>query len=128
MKGMRSIAPMGVRIPDELKEKIQEKAKINGRSMNAEIVFLLEQSLSDIGFEKYDGKLHELVESRGALIEKLKTVIHLQERNLDLAYEQIALLKHHIKTVTGFDVQEHFNKTVDYEGIRESAKHKNKKP
>lgn len=128
MKGASLIAPLGVRIPDDLKEKIQAQAKSNGRSMNAEIVFLLEQSISHVESDKYNGKLHELVESRGALIEKLKTVIHLQERNLDLAYEQIALLKHHIKTVTGFDVQEHFNKTVDYEGIRESAKNKNKKP
>lgn len=119
---------MGVRIPDELKELIQEKAKNNGRSMNAEIVFLLEQALSNTDSGKHNEKLHELAESRGALIEKLKTIIQLQERNLDLAYEQISLLKHHIKSATGFDVQEYFNKTVDYEGINESAKSKYKKP
>lgn len=128
MKGASLIAPLGVRIPDDLKEKIQEKAKSNGRSMNAEIIFLLEQSLHLVDAEKHNEKLHELAESRGALIEKLQTIIQLQERNLDLAYEQISLLKHHIKSATGFDVQSYFDKTVDYEGINEAIKLKHKKP
>ncbi|HFO2534986.1 TPA: Arc family DNA-binding protein [Yersinia enterocolitica] len=46
MKGMRTIAPMGVRIPDDMKEKIQERAKKNGRSMNSEIIMLLEHALT----------------------------------------------------------------------------------
>jgi plasmid stability protein len=41
MKGASLIAPLGVRIPDELKSKIQEQAKENGRSMNAEILTFL---------------------------------------------------------------------------------------
>lgn len=126
MKGMRSVAPMGVRIPDELKKKIQEKSKENGRSMNAEIVFLLEKSFSNTESGKYNDKLHKFSESKVALIEKLKTIIQLQERDLELAYEQISLLKHNIKIATGFDIQEHFNKTVNYEVIDESLKSKSR--
>ncbi|MFH2379783.1 Arc family DNA-binding protein [Morganella morganii] len=46
MKGMRSIAPFGLRMPDELKEKIQERAKANGRSMNSEIIQILDDALN----------------------------------------------------------------------------------
>lgn len=45
MKGMRNIAPFGLRMPDELKEKIQERAKANGRSMNSEIIQMLQDVL-----------------------------------------------------------------------------------
>lgn len=41
MKGASQIAPFGLRIPDELKEKIQARARQNGRSMNSEIVQIL---------------------------------------------------------------------------------------
>lgn len=42
----RDIAPFGVRMQPELKQKIEIAAKTNGRSMNAEIVHRLEQSFS----------------------------------------------------------------------------------
>lgn len=45
MKGMRNIAPFGLRMPDELREAIAERAKANGRSMNSEIVQILEDAL-----------------------------------------------------------------------------------
>lgn len=45
MKGASLIAPFGLRMPEELKEKIAERAKANGRSMNAEIVQILQDSL-----------------------------------------------------------------------------------
>ncbi|MDQ6201028.1 Arc family DNA-binding protein [Morganella morganii] len=51
MKGMRSIAPFGLRMPDELKEKIQERAKANGRSMNSEIIQILEDAVGGNGNE-----------------------------------------------------------------------------
>jgi len=43
---VRDIAPYGVRMPAELKEKLQEVAKKNGRSLNSEIVRILEDYLS----------------------------------------------------------------------------------
>ena len=39
---MREIAPFGLRMPHELKEQIELMAKKNRRSMNSEIVVLLE--------------------------------------------------------------------------------------
>lgn len=45
MKGMRNIAPFGLRMPDELREAIAERAKANGRSMNSEIVQILEDAI-----------------------------------------------------------------------------------
>lgn len=46
MKGASLIAPFGLRMPEELKEKIAERAKSNGRSMNAEIVQILEDTVT----------------------------------------------------------------------------------
>lgn len=34
----RLIAPFGLRMPPELRDKIEEAAKRNGRSMNAEVI------------------------------------------------------------------------------------------
>ncbi|WP_369788298.1 Arc family DNA-binding protein [Rouxiella sp. WC2420] len=45
MKGMRNIAPFGLRMPDELREAVSERAKANGRSMNSEIVQILQDAL-----------------------------------------------------------------------------------
>lgn len=47
MKGMRNIAPTGVRIPDELKEKIVRRAQRNGRSINSEIVTILQAAIDE---------------------------------------------------------------------------------
>ncbi|WP_442904854.1 Arc family DNA-binding protein [Hafnia sp.] len=61
MKGASLIAPFGLRMPEELKEKIAERAKNNGRSMNAEIVQILQDAvefdeISDSGETKIDAK------------------------------------------------------------------------
>lgn len=40
----RAIAPFGLRIPPDLKQWLEERAKTNGRSMNAEIVARLQES------------------------------------------------------------------------------------
>ena len=46
MKGASNIAPLGVRLPDDLKIKIQERARKNGRSMNSEIVQILHDAIN----------------------------------------------------------------------------------
>ncbi len=124
MKGASLIAPLGVRIPDDLKEKIQAQAKANGRSMNAEIVQILEESISGNNSQT-PGDHEKQIEALKTEIKVLHSYIEIQKRYSELAEEQIALLKQHIKTATGFDVQDYFNKVVDYKGIAE--KH-NKKP
>lgn len=45
MKGASLIAPFGLRMPEDLKEKIAERAKSNGRSMNAEIIQILQDAV-----------------------------------------------------------------------------------
>ncbi|HGE8458726.1 TPA: Arc family DNA-binding protein [Serratia marcescens] len=42
---VRDITPLGVRIPLDIKEKLKEKAKEEGRSLNSEIVQRLIRSL-----------------------------------------------------------------------------------
>lgn len=42
---IEDINPFGVRMQDELKERLSREAKINGRSLNAEIVDRLRKSL-----------------------------------------------------------------------------------
>lgn len=45
---IRDIHPFGVRMPDELKERLDREAKINGRSLNTEIVIRLKNSLESV--------------------------------------------------------------------------------
>ncbi|BEO61100.1 hypothetical protein SMQE30_15230 [Serratia marcescens] len=127
MKGMRNIAPLGVRLPEELKEKIQEQAKANGRSTNAEIVTLLEQSVAHGGSRESKEQLEKIVDDYEEQVKQLMSMIRVQGETIELAYEQIALLKHHIKSATGFDVNEFFRKKVDYEAIK-NKNDNNKKP
>lgn len=48
-KLVRDIAPFGLRMQMELKEKLDREAKINGRSLNSEIVDRLRRSISGTG-------------------------------------------------------------------------------
>ena len=51
----RTDPQFNVRMPADLKEKIEEAAKKNGRSMNAEIVYRLQRSLDEEQEEHVDG-------------------------------------------------------------------------
>lgn len=124
MKGASLIAPLGVRIPDELKAKIQDQAKANGRSMNAEIVQILEESFSDDKQSVYSD-YEKQIEALKSDIQSLSSYIEIQKKFSELAEEQISLLKKLIKTTTGFDVEKYFTEVVDYKDITDK---KNKNP
>lgn len=47
----RDIVPLGLRMPPDLKERIEAASKQNGRSMNAEIVARLQASFDPRGIE-----------------------------------------------------------------------------
>ncbi|WP_404653623.1 Arc family DNA-binding protein [Raoultella terrigena] len=47
MKGASQIAPFGLRMPEDLKTAIAERATKNGRSMNAEILQILSDALEN---------------------------------------------------------------------------------
>ena len=57
-----------IRLPIELKEKIQEAAAKNNRSMNAEIVSILEDSFL---CSNDKDKLHKLMENLETLLENV---------------------------------------------------------
>lgn len=124
MKGMRSVAPMGIRIPDDLKEKISEKAKENGRSMNAEIVHRLEESLSAVTEGSNNSAVELELESEKQLNANLIRIIDVLNRTVKAREENAALIKQHVKLVTGYDVQEFLNEVVDYEAIRKKYEDK----
>lgn len=48
MKGARDISPLGVRVPESLKRRIQQEADKNGRSMNSEIVLILQNYVDNL--------------------------------------------------------------------------------
>lgn len=52
MKRMRSITPFGVRMLDDLKEKLTVRAAQNGRSLNSEIVMILQSAVNETSTSK----------------------------------------------------------------------------
>ncbi|MDA5495943.1 Arc family DNA-binding protein [Yersinia intermedia] len=76
MKGASNIAPFGLRMPDELKQRISELAKKNGRSMNAEIVSIIENHFAASGagnneFLQFFREVRAMSEGRAKEIEDI---------------------------------------------------------
>lgn len=46
MKDARKLNPFGLRMPDEMRGRLEKSASISGRSLNAEILHRLEGSFS----------------------------------------------------------------------------------
>lgn len=65
------IAPFGLRMLPDLKEKIEQAARESGRSMNAEIVARLEESFNDTAGVD-NALLHMLAEQQTATIKALE--------------------------------------------------------
>lgn len=62
---MRNIPPTGVRMPPELKDRLDAAKKKNGRSLNSEIVTRLEQSFEggrDLSAIPSGDLLHEVIQ------------------------------------------------------------------
>ncbi|RXW27709.1 Arc family DNA-binding protein [Enterobacter cloacae] len=88
MKGASQIAPFGVRMPEGLKDKLHEIARKNGRSLNSEIVRILDEyvngpkiePMENISEEDLDSpqKLHEVIKELGEKIMLMESVF---ERN-----------------------------------------------
>lgn len=77
MKGASQIAPFGLRMPEELKDVIAERAKQNGRSMNSEIVQILEDALNGSASSK--AEIHVPNDVLNKLITLMEQTIELQE-------------------------------------------------
>jgi len=105
MKGASQIAPLGVRLPDDLKERIQVRAKENGRSMNAEIVDIIDNSFSEAPNQEA-AYLQEMILHTQTVIDLKDQIIASQESTLDSLRSTVSsvessnnILKGHIKTL-----------------------------
>ncbi|CNG64742.1 putative phage regulatory protein [Yersinia enterocolitica] len=121
MKGASQIAPLGVRLPDELKEKVQERAKEHGRSMNAEIVGVIEKSFSEQPNQEvlamksaleHLQAINELkdqiiasqessIKSQKETISSLNQTIDAMERSIKSLEEHVRILQSHVKILGG---------------------------
>ncbi|WP_256548432.1 Arc family DNA-binding protein [Xenorhabdus bovienii] len=74
MKRVRDISPYSIRMPDELKEKLTERAKKNGRSLNSEMVMILQSAVDEEVKPKSIDELAQLEADKFkvALLETLK--------------------------------------------------------
>lgn len=76
MKGARDISPLGIRVPESLKKRIQQEADKNGRSMNSEIVFILQKHVDNLDSpSSLEGLANQEAEKfKEALLETLKNM------------------------------------------------------
>lgn len=95
MKGASLIAPLGVRIPDELKDKIQGQAKENGRSMNAEILHILDASFTQTSGTEV-ASLNEQLRHYAAMLELKEQIIETQKETISHMEKSISNLEEHI--------------------------------
>ncbi|HHQ6610878.1 Arc family DNA-binding protein [Morganella morganii] len=58
MSRVRDIIPYSLRMPDSLKEKLADRAKKNGRSLNSEMVMILQAAVDE---ERKPKNIDELV-------------------------------------------------------------------
>lgn len=69
---VRDINPFGVRMPAELKERIDREARINGRSLNTEIITRLKGSLEVSG--KSPRNAYTAEQRQGAYAQELNDI------------------------------------------------------
>ena len=118
MKGASSITPLGIRMPEELKAKIQESANKNGRSVNSEVISLLEIALSGSGIsDREDSQSKVVIEELNKTVQQLVNIMSAQNESIELYKEQVMLIKALVKKETGYDVQEYLNERVNYDEL-----------
>ncbi|HEF0121535.1 TPA: Arc family DNA-binding protein [Citrobacter youngae] len=110
MKGASLIAPFGLRMPEELKEKVAERAKNNGRSMNAEIVQILQDAMNGNTismddefirvFNEVTHSQHETVEEFDAMNEKVDWLIDKLMEKIDRESANVRVLLQAKKNLT----------------------------
>lgn len=84
---VRDIAPYGVRMPAELKERLQARAKRNGRSMNSEIVQILQDVMDAEDSDAENSVLTaQVMENRETLPDEYQKIL----ANFDQRIKEIA--------------------------------------
>ena len=107
-KPMAHIAPFGLRMQPDLKAKVEEAARANNRSLNAEIVARIEQAevmlrdlqaIEDVGYSLFGKRVplsdfHEmLLEFSERYIEGVKESDKLAKQNFELHQKLASLIK-----------------------------------
>ncbi|MDU4243559.1 MAG: Arc family DNA-binding protein [Bifidobacterium longum] len=120
MKGASQIAPLGIRLPEDLKEGIKARATINGRSMNAEIVQMLDDAMHANDNAPEIAKLRQEITT-------LKLMLALQERSIEIMQstgllnesieniEKNKKLRSDMSTFIGDDIKNLLNKLIAQE-------------
>ncbi len=93
----RNIAPFGVRMPEELKAALSAKAEENKRSLNAEVVARLEETIkqdekfnnSSFGYENILDVLNDEESRADDLQDKIDSVVPAEEQDFLLNTRQI---------------------------------------
>lgn len=80
MSRIRDIIPYSLRMPDSLKEKLSERAKKNGRSLNSEMVIILQAAVDE---ERKPKNIDELANLESEKFKELfmETVKKMYEKN-----------------------------------------------
>jgi hypothetical protein len=85
--------PTMVRLPEALRRDLEQWATLHGRSLNAEIIYLLEQSLADAKVRR-GGRLEPSLSDRLDKIEKtLSSFTGLMKAQQKVAQDALAVLK-----------------------------------
>ena len=87
----RTDPQFNLRVPAELKQQVEEAAKLSGRSINAEAVYRLEQSFKNINKSLDDLSADELIYF---IFNKLNS------RGLHLTVEEVARIKKYFKSTS----------------------------
>ena len=76
MKGARDISPMGIRVPEPLKQRLRKEAGKNGRSVNSEIVTILQNYVDELDNPRsIEGIAQQEADKfKSALVETLKAM------------------------------------------------------
>lgn len=127
MKGMRSISPLGVRIPDEVKEKIQERAKANGRSMNAEIVQILEDSVNGSGDSNDVKHLKDVMTEMRVILHLKDELLFQKDRTINALLQQVEFFEKLLKDSFGIEFGKNKNSSESKPGEPSSNSNDDKK-
>ena len=83
MSDRHQTKPYPLRMPDDLREKLKEVAQDNNRSLNAEIVARLQDSL-ELSFsnqDKVENELEKVVGEFGKMLDELKTNFDIKRKD-----------------------------------------------
>jgi len=85
--------PTMVRLPEGLRRELEQWATLHGRSLNAEIIYLLEQSLADAKVRR-GGRLEPSLSDRLEKIEKILSSFRgLMKAQQNVAQDALTALK-----------------------------------